>query len=214
MPIGFVLNALLPNFETWNHHCIDTYLRTIFFGYIPRIIPHTLMLHSTNGTKPLPPSKRRFIAVVLGCTLVGLFSLWVHNFEEEDPVSSVHSLARVNHDFPIDFVWSGWDGVSEDAWEYDYFRELFPPPLFVHVNSSMAPGIMKCSEENHVNDILHHARNGHVKIVVQSSDEYGGQSDSCNACFKTFKGGKSNHLHVVFTITYSPYRQLSTSSTL
>ena len=139
-----------------------------------------------------PRSKRRFLAVLIGCIFVGFCSLWSRNFEEilpaynVDPISTFHhSLAHVNH--PVAFVWPGWDGVSQNVWEYDYFRELFPPPLFVHVNSSIAPGIIKCSDNNHVNDILQHAKKGHVKIVIQSSDEYGGKNEYCNACFKTFK---------------------------
>jgi hypothetical protein len=46
---------------------------------------------------------------------------------------------------------------------------------------------MLCSGKNHVNDILQHARNGHLKVVIQSGDEFGGKNDNCNECFKTFK---------------------------
>ena len=140
--------------------------------------------------RPPPPKRRLITGVVLVCIFViGLLSLWVHIIEneQENAISSVHTQSRVNRDFPIDFVWSGWNGVSQHYWEYDYFRELFPPPLFVHVNFSTAPGIMLCSGENHVNDILQHAKKGHVKVVIQSGDEYGGKNDNCNECFKTFK---------------------------
>ena len=150
-----------------------------------------MALPNGENLRPLPPSMRRFIAVILGCIFVGLCSLWVHNFDEEDPISSVHYLARVNSDLPIDFVWKGWDGVSQHYWEYDYFRELFPPPQFVHVNSSIAPGIMLCNEANHANGEMQHAINGHIKVIIQSGDEFGGKNDNCNECFKAFKAGKS-----------------------
>ena len=154
---------------------------------------------NVSSSPILSRSKKRFIVIFLGCIFVGFCSLWSRNIVEVakvDPIATFHhSLAHGNHHHPIAFVWPGWDGVSEDVWEYDYFRELFPPPLFVHVNSSITPGVMKCSDNNHVNDILQHAKKGHVKVVIQSSDEYGGKNENCNECFKTFKAGKSSCIH-------------------
>ena len=87
----------------------------------------------------------------------------------------------------IEFLWPGWDGISQLDWEYDFFRELFPPPLFKHVNVSTNPGIMKCSDKKHVDDIVQKAKEDHAKIVVHTSDEFQGQNDRCNACLQTFQ---------------------------
>ena len=61
----------------------------------------------------------------------------------------------------------------------------------MHVNSSIAPGIMLCNEANHANGEMQHAINGHIKVIIQSGDEFGGKNDNCNECFKAFKAGKS-----------------------
>ena len=88
---------------------------------------------------------------------------------------------------PIEFLWPGWDGISQRDWEFDFFRELFPPPRFIHVNASTAPGIMKCSEKKHVDDIIQKAKEKHTKMVVHMSDEFHGENERCNACLQTFR---------------------------
>ena len=159
---------------------------------------------SENGSPPsIPLPRKRFIAILIGCVFVALCGLWSRNFEEIVPVyhvNPVSTLTRGTHQ-PIAFVWPGWDGISESVWEHDYFRELFPSPMFIHVNSSIAPGVMKCSDNSHVNDILHYARQGHVKVVIQSSDEYGGKNEYCNECFKTFKAGNPCTIYCALDFT-------------
>ena len=88
---------------------------------------------------------------------------------------------------PVEFFWPGWDGISQRDWEYDFFRELFPSPLFTHVNVSTAPGIMKCSDQKHVNDIVQKAKEKHTRVVVHTSDEFHGENERCNACLQTFR---------------------------
>lgn len=87
----------------------------------------------------------------------------------------------------MEFLWPGWDGISQVDWEYDFFRELFPPPLFTHVNVSSSPRIIKCSDKKHVNHIISKVKENHTRIVVHTSDEFEGENEQCNACLQSFR---------------------------
>ena len=71
-------------------------------------------------------------------------------------------------------------------WEFDFFRELFPPPFFRHVNASQYPAVIKCSDVQHVAAIHEGSKAGHTKIIVQTSDEFKGSHDGCNGCAQAF----------------------------
>ena len=62
-------------------------------------------------------------------------------------IGIITTFTTATNDRPFDVLWPSWDGVSEVSWETDYVREMFPSPVFAHVNHSETPAVVLCSGE-------------------------------------------------------------------